>query len=149
MIYGRHSGDSAGRFRFFALPQFNYLRAGRHLCSPSNRASTCAPATPFRTDPQPKSPSDTSRCLSRGGELRRSEVAADKILFDTSRRFIPSAKMGLERFDNYSTRILDLMSHRIRPALLMCHRSIRQTMLLQAIANSIIKSHKDVVPSCC
>jgi transcription termination factor Rho len=77
------------------------------------------------------------------------EVARDKILFDNLTPLYPERKMGLEAdSDNYSTRILDLMvpiGFGQRCLIVSPPRS-GKTMLLQAIANSIIKSHKDVVP---
>jgi len=80
------------------------------------------------------------------------EVARDKILFDNLTPLYPERKMGLETdSDNYSTRILDLMvpiGFGQRCLIVSPPRS-GKTMLLQAIANSIIKSHKDVFPSCC
>jgi len=77
------------------------------------------------------------------------EVARDKILFDNLTPLYPERKMGLETdSDSYSTRILDLMvpiGFGQRCLIVSPPRS-GKTMLLQAIANSIIKSHKDVVP---
>jgi transcription termination factor Rho len=77
------------------------------------------------------------------------DVARDKILFDNLTPLYPERKMGLETdSDNYSTRILDLMvpiGFGQRCLIVSPPRS-GKTMLLQAIANSIIKSHKDVVP---
>ncbi|HSV92560.1 MAG TPA: transcription termination factor Rho [Desulfobacterales bacterium] len=77
------------------------------------------------------------------------EVARDKILFDNLTPLYPERKMGLETDpDNYSTRILDLMvpiGFGQRCLIVSPPRS-GKTMLLQAIANAIIKSHKDVVP---
>ncbi len=77
------------------------------------------------------------------------EVARDKILFDNLTPLYPERKMNLEMDpENYSTRILDLMvpiGFGQRCIIVSPPRS-GKTMLLQAIANAIIKSHKDVVP---
>jgi len=77
------------------------------------------------------------------------EVARDKILFDNLTPLYPERKMNLETDpENYSTRILDLMvpiGFGQRCIIVSPPRS-GKTMLLQAIANAIIKSHKDVVP---
>jgi transcription termination factor Rho len=77
------------------------------------------------------------------------EVARDKILFDNLTPLYPNRKMNLEADpENYSTRILDLMvpiGFGQRCLIVSPPRS-GKTMLLQAIANAIIKSHKDVVP---
>ncbi len=77
------------------------------------------------------------------------EVARDKILFDNLTPLYPNKKINLETDkDNYSTRIMDLMTpigFGQRGLIVSPPRS-GKTMLLQNIANSIISSHKDVVP---
>jgi transcription termination factor Rho len=76
-------------------------------------------------------------------------VARDKILFDNLTPLYPERKINLEiDSDNFSTRIMDLMipiGFGQRGLIVSPPRS-GKTMLLQAIANSIIASHKDVVP---
>jgi transcription termination factor Rho len=77
------------------------------------------------------------------------EVARDKILFDNLKPLYPERKMNLESDpENFSTRILDLMvpiGFGQRCLIVSPPRS-GKTMLLQSIANAIIKGHKDVVP---
>ncbi len=77
------------------------------------------------------------------------EVARDKILFDNLTPLYPNRKTNLEADpENFSTRILDLMvpiGFGQRCLIVSPPRS-GKTMLLQSIANAIIKSHKDVVP---
>jgi transcription termination factor Rho len=77
------------------------------------------------------------------------EIARDKILFDNLTPLYPDRKMNLEaQPENFSTRILDLMiplGFGQRGLIVSPPRS-GKTMLLQNIANAIIKSHKDVVP---
>ncbi|MCU0538464.1 MAG: transcription termination factor Rho [Desulfobacterales bacterium] len=77
------------------------------------------------------------------------EVARDKILFDNLTPLYPNRKTNLESDpENFSTRILDLMvpiGFGQRCLIVSPPRS-GKTMLLQSIANAIIKSHKDVVP---
>ncbi len=77
------------------------------------------------------------------------EVAREKILFDNLTPLYPNRKINLETEpDNFSTRILDLMvplGFGQRGLIVSPPRS-GKTMLLQNIANAIIKSHKDVVP---
>jgi transcription termination factor Rho len=76
-------------------------------------------------------------------------VTRDKILFDNLTPLYPERKISLEAdADNFSTRIMDLMipiGFGQRGLIVSPPRS-GKTMLLQAIANSIIASHKDVVP---
>ncbi len=77
------------------------------------------------------------------------EIAREKMLFDNLTPLYPDRKTSLEDgSDNYSMRIMDLMTpigFGQRGLIVSPPRS-GKTMLLQAIANSIIASHKDVVP---
>jgi transcription termination factor Rho len=77
------------------------------------------------------------------------EVAREKILFDNLTPLYPEKKINLQTDpENYSTRIMDI----ITPigfgqrGLIVSPPRTGKTMLLQAIANSIIASHKDVIP---
>ena len=77
------------------------------------------------------------------------EVAREKILFDNLTPLYPERKINLETSsDNYSTRIMDLMipigfGQR---GLIVSPPKSGKTMLLQNIANSVIASHKDIIP---
>jgi len=77
------------------------------------------------------------------------EVAREKLLFDNLTPLYPEEKVNLETdSENYSTRIMDLMipiGFGQRGLIVSPPRS-GKTMLLQNIANSIIASHKDVIP---
>ena len=77
------------------------------------------------------------------------EIAREKILFDNLTPLYPDRKVMLETdTDNFSTRIMDLMipvGFGQRGLIVSPPRS-GKTMLLQHIANAIIKSHADVVP---
>ncbi len=77
------------------------------------------------------------------------EVAREKILFDNLTPLYPEKKINLETSsDNYSTRIMDLMipiGFGQRGLIVSPPRS-GKTMLLQNIANSVIASHKDIIP---
>ncbi|MCF8067887.1 MAG: transcription termination factor Rho [Desulfobacterales bacterium] len=76
------------------------------------------------------------------------EIAREKILFDNLTPLYPDEKINLEfDADNYSTRIMDLMTpvgFGQRGLIVSPPRS-GKTMLLQFIANSITSNHKDVV----
>jgi transcription termination factor Rho len=76
-------------------------------------------------------------------------VAREKILFDNLTPLYPERKVSLEiEADNYSTRIMDLMTPIGfgQRGLIVSPPRTGKTMLLQNIANSIIGSHKNVVP---
>jgi transcription termination factor Rho len=77
------------------------------------------------------------------------EVAREKILFDNLTPLYPERKVNLEtKADNYSTRVMDLMTPIGfgQRGLIVSPPRTGKTMLLQNIANSIIASHKNVVP---
>lgn len=77
------------------------------------------------------------------------EISRDKILFDNLTPLYPNRKINIENdSENYSMRIMDLMipigfGQR---GLIVSPPRAGKTMLLQNIANSVIASHKDVVP---
>jgi transcription termination factor Rho len=77
------------------------------------------------------------------------DVAREKIFFDNLTPLYPEEKVQLENDkDNYSTRIIELMApigFGQRGLIVSPPRS-GKTMILQTIANSMIKSHPNIVP---
>jgi transcription termination factor Rho len=76
------------------------------------------------------------------------EISRDKILFDNLTPLYPSRRFLLEReSDNYSMRIMDLMTPIGvgQRGLIVSAPRTGKTMLLQNIANSITRNHKDVI----
>ncbi|MDY6824258.1 MAG: transcription termination factor Rho [Thermodesulfobacteriota bacterium] len=77
------------------------------------------------------------------------ETARQKTYFDNLTPLFPNQKVNLERStDNYSMRIMDLLTPIGfgQRGLIVSPPRAGKTMLLQNIANSIISSHKKVVP---
>jgi transcription termination factor Rho len=77
------------------------------------------------------------------------EVARDKILFDNLTPLFPERKIKLETTsDNYTTRIMDLMTPVGfgQRGLIVSPPRAGKTMILKNLANSIIANHANVVP---
>jgi len=77
------------------------------------------------------------------------DMAAETILFDNLMPLYPDRKMNLEAEpDNYSMRVIDMMSPIGfgQRGLIVSPPKAGKTMLLQNIANSMIKAHKNIVP---
>ncbi len=77
------------------------------------------------------------------------ETAKDKIFFDNLTPLFPEKKIKLEtEGDNYTTRIIDLMTPIGfgQRGLIVSPPRAGKTMILKNIANSIIANHKNVVP---
>ena len=76
------------------------------------------------------------------------EIARDKLLFDNLTPLYPQDRLNLEhRSDNYSTRILDLLTPigKGQRALIVSPPRAGKTVLLQDIARSISANHPEVV----
>ncbi len=76
------------------------------------------------------------------------EVAKDKVLFDNLTPLYPNERIRLETDDpeNYSIRILDLIAPigKGQRGLIVAPPRTGKTMLLQNIANSVSKNHKEI-----
>jgi len=75
------------------------------------------------------------------------EIAREKILFDNLTPLYPEERIGLEtKSDNYSTRIMDLMTPigKGQRGLIVAPPRTGKTMLLQNIANSVTANDKSI-----
>ena len=75
------------------------------------------------------------------------EISREKILFDNLTPLYPDEKISLEvSADNYSTRIMDLMTPigKGQRGLIVAPPRTGKTMLLQSIANSVTTNEKDI-----
>jgi len=76
------------------------------------------------------------------------EIAKDKIMFDNLTPYYPQEKIKLEREpDNYSMRVMDLLTPigKGQRGLIVAPPRTGKTMLLQNIANSITRNHKEII----
>ena len=154
MIYGEGTLEILpDGFGFLRSPSSNYLPGPDDIYVSPSQIRRFGLRTGDTISGQIRQPKESERYFAllkvEAVNFEDPEVARDKILFDNLTPLYPERKTNLEADpDNFSTRILDLMvpiGFGQRCLIVSPPRS-GKTMLLQAIANAIIKSHKDVVP---
>jgi transcription termination factor Rho len=154
MIYGEGTLEILpDGFGFLRSPSSNYLPGPDDIYVSPSQIRRFSLRTGDTISGQIRQPKESERYFAllkvEAANYEDPEVARDKILFDNLTPLYPERKMNLEADpENFSTRILDLMvpiGFGQRCLIVSPPRS-GKTMLLQAIANSIIKGHKDVVP---
>jgi len=154
MIYGEGTLEILpDGFGFLRSPSSNYLPGPDDIYVSPSQIRRFSLRTGDTISGQIRQPKESERYFAllkvEATNYEDPEVARDKILFDNLKPLYPERKMNLEADpDNFSTRILDLMvpiGFGQRCLIVSPPRS-GKTMLLQAIANAIIKGHKDVIP---
>ena len=153
MIYGEGTLEILpDGFGFLRSPSSNYLPGPDDIYVSPSQIRRFSLRTGDTISGQIRPPKESERYFAllkvEATNYEDPEVARDKILFDNLTPLYPERKMNLEADpENFSTRILDLMvpiGFGQRCLIVSPPRS-GKTMLLQTIANSIIKGHKDVV----
>ncbi len=140
-------------FGFLRAPDYNYLPGPDDIYVSPSQIRRFNLRTGDTISGQIRRPKETERYFAllkvEAVNFEDPEKAREKILFDNLTALYPERKMNLETdSDNYSTRIMDLMipiGFGQRGLIVSPPRS-GKTMLLQNIANSIIASHKDIIP---
>ncbi|MFH0995502.1 MAG: transcription termination factor Rho [Pseudomonadota bacterium] len=140
-------------FGFLRAPNYNYLPGPDDIYVSPSQIRRFNLRTGDTVSGQVRQPKETERYFAllkvEAVNYEDPEVARDKILFDNLTPLYPNRKMNIEgAADNYSSRIMDLMipiGFGQRGLIVSPPRS-GKTMLMQNIANSIISSHKDVIP---
>ncbi len=140
-------------FGFLRAPSYNYLPGPDDIYVSPSQIRRFNLRTGDTVSGQVRQPKESERYFAllkvEAVNYEDPEIARDKILFDNLTPLYPQRKMNIEtRSDNYSTRIMDLMipiGFGQRGLIVSPPRS-GKTMLLQNIANSIIASHKEVIP---
>ncbi|MBA4366784.1 MAG: transcription termination factor Rho [Desulfobacterium sp.] len=140
-------------FGFLRAPDYNYLPGPDDIYVSPSQIRRFNLRTGDTVSGQIRQPKETERYFAllkvEAINFEDPEIAREKILFDNLTPLYPETKMRLETdTNNFSTRIMDLMTpigFGQRGLIVSPPRS-GKTMLLQAIANAIISSHKDVVP---
>ncbi len=140
-------------FGFLRAPDYNYLPGPDDIYVSPSQIRRFNLRTGDTVSGQIRQPKETERYFAllkvEAINFEDPEIAREKILFDNLTPLYPETKMKIETSsNNYSTRIMDLMTPIGfgQRGLIVSPPRTGKTMLLQAIANAIIASHKDVVP---
>ncbi|MGD8241993.1 MAG: transcription termination factor Rho [Desulfobacterales bacterium] len=140
-------------FGFLRSPSYNYLPGPDDIYVSPSQIRRFNLRTGDTVSGQIRQPKESERYFAllkvEAVNYEDPEVAREKILFDNLTPLYPERKVSLEiKADNYSTRIMDLMTPIGfgQRGLIVSPPRTGKTMLLQNIANSIIASHKKVVP---
>jgi len=139
-------------FGFLRAPNYNYLPGPDDIYVSPSQIRRFNLRTGDTVSGQIRQPKETERYFAllkvEAVNYEDPELAREKILFDNLTPLYPESKLMLEcDSDNYSTRIMDLLTpigFGQRGLIVSPPRS-GKTMLLQSIANSISANHKDIV----
>jgi transcription termination factor Rho len=140
-------------FGFLRAPSYNYLPGPDDIYVSPSQIRRFNLRTGDIISGQIRQPKESERYFAllkvEAVNYEDPEVAREKILFDNLTPLYPNRKINIENdAENYSMRIMDLMipigfGQR---GLIVSPPRAGKTMLLQNIANSIIASHKEVIP---
>jgi transcription termination factor Rho len=140
-------------FGFLRAPSYNYLPGPDDIYVSPSQIRRFNLRTGDIISGQIRQPKESERYFAllkvEAVNYEDPEVAREKILFDNLTPLYPNRKINIENdSENYSMRIMDLMipigfGQR---GLIVSPPRAGKTMLLQNIANSIIASHKEVIP---
>ena len=138
-------------FGFLRAPDYNYLPGPDDIYVSPSQIRRFNLKTGDTVSGQIRQPKESERYFAllkvEAVNYEDPEVARDKILFDNLTPLYPTTRMILEREeDNYSMRIMDLLTPIGfgQRGLIVSPPRTGKTMLLQNIANSINKNHKDI-----
>ena len=140
-------------FGFLRAPGYNYLPGPDDIYVSPSQIRRFNLRTGDTVSGQVRQPKDSERYFAllkvEAVNFMNPEMAAETILFDNLLPLYPERKMNLEcEPDNYSMRVIDLMAPIGfgQRGLIVSPPKAGKTMLLQNIANSMIKAHKNIVP---
>jgi transcription termination factor Rho len=140
-------------FGFLRSPGYNYLPGPDDIYVSPSQIRRFNLRTGDTVSGQIRQPKESERYFAllkvEAVNYEDPEVAREKLLFDNLTPLYPERKVNLEtKADNYSARVMDLMTPIGfgQRGLIVSPPRTGKTMLLQNIANSIIASHKNVVP---
>ncbi len=140
-------------FGFLRAPDYNYLPGPDDIYISPSQIRRFNLRTGDTVSGQIRPPKDTERYFAmlkvEMVNYEDPEVARDKILFDNLTPLYPQDKISLEADgdrNNYSARVMDLLTPigKGQRGLIVAAPRTGKTMLLQAIAHSITKNHKEI-----
>ncbi|MFH1124259.1 MAG: transcription termination factor Rho [Pseudomonadota bacterium] len=138
-------------FGFLRAPDSNYLPGPDDIYISPSQIRRFNLRTGDTVSGQIRPPKDTERyfALLKVEQVNHEdpEIAREKILFDNLTPLYPEKRVVLETAaDNYSSRIMDLMTPlgRGQRGLIVAPPRTGKTMLLQNIANSVSANHKEI-----
>ncbi|MBR9981504.1 MAG: transcription termination factor Rho [Desulfatitalea sp.] len=139
-------------FGFLRAPSSNYLPGPDDIYVSPSQIRRFNIRTGDTVSGQIRQPKESERYFAllkvEGINYEDPEVAREKILFDNLTPLYPEEKINLETDpETYSSRIMDLLTpvgFGQRGLIVSPPRS-GKTMLLQSIANSIARNHKDII----
>jgi transcription termination factor Rho len=140
-------------FGFLRAPDYNYLPGPDDIYISPSQIRRFNLRTGDTVSGQIRPPKDTERYFAmlkvEMVNYEDPEVARDKILFDNLTPLYPQDKISLEmdgERNNYSARVMDLLTPigKGQRGLIVAAPRTGKTMLLQAIAHSITKNHKEI-----
>ncbi len=140
-------------FGFLRAPGYNYLPGPDDIYVSPSQIRRFNLRTGDTISGQVRQPKDSERYFAllkvEAVNFENPELAGETILFDNLTPLYPQEKMSLVyEPDNYSIRIIDLMSPIGfgQRGLIVSPPKAGKTMLLQNIANSMVKAHSDIIP---
>jgi transcription termination factor Rho len=140
-------------FGFLRAPDYNYLPGPDDIYISPSQIRRFNLRTGDTVSGQIRPPKDTERYFAmlkvEMVNYEDPEVARDKILFDNLTPLYPQEKVNLEmdgERNNYSARVMDLLTPigKGQRGLIVAAPRTGKTMLLQTIAHSITKNHKEI-----
>ena len=140
-------------FGFLRAPGYNYLPGPDDIYVSPSQIRRFNLRTGDTISGQVRQPKDSERYFAllkvEAVNFQNPELAAETILFDNLLPLYPERKMNLEaESDNYAMRVIDMMSPIGfgQRGLIVSPPKAGKTMLLQNIANSMVKAHSDIIP---
>jgi transcription termination factor Rho len=139
-------------FGFLRAPSYNYLPGPDDIYVSPSQIRRFNLRTGDTVSGQIRQPKESERYFAllkvEAINYEDPESARDKILFDNLTPLYPDAKVNMETDpENYSSRIMDLLTpigFGQRGLIVSPPRS-GKTMLLQTVANSIVKNHNNII----